>query len=284
MRETGAVPTPHKSPVCCPIWLAGFPPRRVLLPGELGLQKCALASKGRVSPGLACCPRPGGLPPPLLQRFPPRALTLVLTFPTWTPFLLPSSSLLLCLMPEASPGDLSGGPWAPPATRKRTAKGKPTPRPLLPLEGLLWSLLPGSSSKCKSGRKVRLSLLPLEDDFCLRLEVSRFGRKRHPVKFEGQINNKYLVRVRMSQTLHGTYLPWAPCTVPAALTQSFPSSATASRCAGAGALRGPLLESACSHLYSLGRQGHVTSKARVPAQAPLGIEFLSPALKFKIHT
>lgn len=39
----------------------------------------------------------------------PGALTFVLTFSTWTPFLLSSSSLLLCLTQEASRGDLSGG-------------------------------------------------------------------------------------------------------------------------------------------------------------------------------
>lgn len=138
-----------------------------LLPGEQGLQTCALESQGRESPRLACCPRPGGLPPSLFQRFLPRGTHLCSHF-FHLDALPPSSSLPLCLTQEASKADLSGGPWAPPATSKPTARGRPTQRPHLPLGCLLWSFLPGSSSKCNSGWKVRLSLFPLEDDFCLR--------------------------------------------------------------------------------------------------------------------
>lgn len=134
MRETRAVPTPHKSPVCCPIWLAGFPPNN----GTAAFQ----ARAAKVRPGKWVTrslpgwrPAQPALVASLLLSFStscPGALTFVLTLSTLMPFLSPSSFLLLCLTQKSSMGDLPRGPWAPPATRKPTAKGKPTQLPHTP--------------------------------------------------------------------------------------------------------------------------------------------------------
>lgn len=171
MRETRAVPTPHKSPVRCPIWLAAFPPKNGTAAWRARAAKVRPGKRGPgVSPPGLASPRSGGLPPPLFQRFLPRGTHLCSHFfhlDALPPFFPLPSALSHA---KASTGDLSGGPGAPPATSKPTAKGKPTRRPHPPLECLLLrSFRPGSSSKCRSGWKVRLSLLPPEDGFCLRL-------------------------------------------------------------------------------------------------------------------
>lgn len=148
MRETRAVPTPHKSPVCCPIWLAGFPPNNSTAALHQGLEKCA--------PGSG----PGSLP-----GWRPAQASLLLSFSASCPGHSPSSSLpspacpssspsscLLCLTPKASMGDLPGGPWAPLATRKPTAKVKPIGPPSLPLECPLEGFLPEPSVKVQISR------------------------------------------------------------------------------------------------------------------------------------
>lgn len=76
MREIRAVPTPHKSPVCCPIWLAGFPPNN----GTAALQaRAANVQPGKWRPGVSqagALPGAGGHPPSLFQHFLPRGTHL----------------------------------------------------------------------------------------------------------------------------------------------------------------------------------------------------------------
>lgn len=197
--------------------------------------------------------RSGGRPPPPLGTSCPGHPPLFSLLPPGRPsssFLLPLRSLMP--MASTSTGDLSGSPWAPPATGKPTARGKPTQRPHRP-----WS-----ASSCEFPSRVLL-IVPIRlegeagppspgDDLCpgrwgFRIGTVRWGRewKRHPVEFERQTNNRELVSVSMSHTWQGTYVPWAPRVLSAARTQSLSWSSprrSLRRCGRPG--EGPLLSTA----------------------------------------
>lgn len=139
MRETRAVPTPHKSPVCCPIWLAGFPPKISTAAAAASQARAGKAHPGEVggsgaleSPSLAPCL--AQRPPSSLSALPAQGRSPSSSLP---PPGCPSSSPLLCLTQKASKGeDLPGGspPSPPPPSSMATTKGRPTGLPRLPLE------------------------------------------------------------------------------------------------------------------------------------------------------
>lgn len=86
MREIRAVSTPHKSLVCCPIWLAGSPQKVALPPPKQKLRKRVREVGSGPPPKVGSLPVGGPSSPGLTpSAFPPRGIYICPHSSTCTP-------------------------------------------------------------------------------------------------------------------------------------------------------------------------------------------------------